>query len=562
MENPDAQARFCSELIAGLADAGVTTAFVSPGSRNTPLTLAILAEPRITDVNVIDERSAAFMAVGHAKATDRPAVVVSTSGSAPAHYLPAIIEANQSATPLIVLSADRPVHLRGTSAPQTMDQTHLYGGHVKHFIDAAETAEGRDLAIDLVSRSMSAPHGPVHANLPFDEPLLPSFPQGVPPQQSIDRAASHPPTPTGVLDGLTGMRTVIVAGGRHPRGFGDALGRIAASLDAPIIADPQVAIAGPSVVRYGDLLVGAHDASGRRFVLEALEPEAILRFGPLPTSKPLWEWFGTFEGLQVHVDDSRLRDPFAARTTHVVAAPLTFLTTEPIPKTGESGYAERWTDLDEIAEHALREALERLSFPNEPVIARIVATAAPPGSILYLASSRPIRDVDAFAPNRADLMPLANRGVNGIDGTISSAIGATAGGPVTLLIGDVAALHDAQALGDAARFGVPLRVVVVNNDGGGIFEFLPQARSALLDRTAFDRHWGTPHGLSLATIANAYGLAADVIDDAGSLERRVAAPIVGPELLEIRTDRRQVVRDHTTIREAVSAALRRGNDVE
>ena len=228
-----------------------------------------------------------------------------------------------------------------------------------------------------------------------------------------------------------------------------------------------------------------------------------------------------------------------------------------------TGYAARWRDLDATASEALADALGEARFPNEPAIAQIVADGAPHGAILWLASSRPIRDVDAFARRRDDRLVLANRGVNGIDGTISSAIGAAmAGTPTVLLIGDVAALHDATALSEAVHLEVPLRIIVVNNDGGGIFEFLPQATSDVIDRHDFERHWGTPHGLSLAAIARAFGMQAWRVDDADDLRSAVAAPIHGPELIEIVTSRADLVGDHLRIRRAVVDALRGGHQVE
>lgn len=564
MGTGDTTAAFCAEFVAGLADAGVSTAFVSPGSRNTPLTLAIINEPRIRDINVRDERAAGFMAVGHAKATGVPAIVACTSGSAATHYFPSIVEADQSSTPLIVVSADRPIRLRGTGAPQTMDQTDLFGSHAKQFIDTTATSlEGRTLGVDLVRKAIGRPPGAVHANLPFDEPLLPSEPANVPEPRPIDIPDAPPMASTGLLEHLSTMRTIIVASGRQRPGFERVLGEVAESMAAPVFVDPQTPVAGSTVLTHGDVLAGVHDDDGRRLALDGLEPEAVLRLGPLPTSKPLWTWFEEFEGLQVHVDDARVSDPFASRATQINADPLDFLNSEPSPQQADRGWVERWLALDAVAGAAMGDALDELEWPNEPRIAQAVGESVPEGSVLYLASSRPIRDVDAFACPRADVRVLSNRGVNGIDGTIASAAGAaTSGMPTTLLIGDVAALHDATSLAEAVSLGVPLRIVVVNNDGGGIFEFLPQATSGVLDGKAFERHWGTPHGLSIATISGALGMPMRDISTADELERVVGDPPDGPELIEIPTDRARLVADHRRVRTAVAEALRRGKDVE
>lgn len=559
MGTGDDSVRFASELIAGLADAGVTTAVISPGSRNTPLTLAAIAEPRIRDLNVRDERSAGFIALGFAKATGDPAVVICTSGSAAAHYLPAVVEANQSATPLVVLTADRPRHLRGTGAPQTMDQITLYGSHAKYFANAS--IDPRAKGVGAVLAATEDPPGAAHVNVPFDEPLVPdaAIRPVEPGTVDIQRIRWEP---TGVIGALAGKRVAIVASGRMRQGFAEAVAELAVRLDAPILADPQAGVSGPNVIHTGDLLVAAHDPDGRRLTVDALAPDVFVRLGPLPTSKPLWRWMETSGIAQVHIESSRLADPLGTAATTITMDPTEVLSAEPVPHV-ETGYARRWRALDEIAARARDTALDGLDFPNEPEVARSVADHAPTGATLYLASSRPIRDVDAFARRREDRLVLANRGVNGIDGTISSALGAALDGtPVILLIGDVAALHDATALAEAAHLEVPLRVVVVNNDGGGIFELLPQASSPVISRHDFERHWGTPHGLSLAAVARAFGVQAWSIDDRDDLRAAVAAPIRGPELIEVRTDRARLLEDHRAVRVAVADALGRSDELQ
>jgi 2-succinyl-5-enolpyruvyl-6-hydroxy-3-cyclohexene-1-carboxylate synthase len=557
----DATALYCRELVAGLADAGVTHVFVSPGSRNTPLTLAALAEPRIVDISIRDERSAGFIAVGLAKATDRPAAVVCTSGSAATHYFPAIVEADQSTVPLVVLTSDRPANLRGTGAPQTMDQMDLFGSHVKRFVDADTGLDGRSLGHAVVIEATGPPAGPVHVNVPLDEPLLPTGPIPQVAAMSIRTPSPSYEGRTDVLDDL-GRNVLIVASGRQRPRFGRALETTASALGAPIIADPQVAVPGPNVVEYGDLLVGA-TAEGLVPVLDDLRPDGVLRLGPLPTSKPVWMWLERSRVPQIHVECSRLADPLGSARTTITADPTAFLEAQRVTRTPDTTYLGRWKTLDQTAARSVADAMSRLAWPNEPEVARSTLAAATRGSIVYLASSRPIRDVDAFAPSRSDITPIANRGVNGIDGTISSAIGAALSGiPTILLIGDVAALHDATALSEAARLSVPLRIIVVNNDGGGIFSFLPQAHSDLVTPEAFERHWGTPHGLRLRDIAEAMGLPVVDVDDAAGLRMAVRAPNESPQLIEIVTDRAANVAHHATVTIAVAAALGRGDEVE
>ncbi|MEE8457997.1 MAG: thiamine pyrophosphate-binding protein, partial [Acidimicrobiia bacterium] len=240
MTTADETARFCADLVAGLADAGVDVAFISPGSRSIPLTLAFAADPRVRDISIRDERSAGFAALGYGKATGRPAAVVCTSGSAPTHYFPAVVESDQAGSPLIVLSADRPARLRGTGAPQTMNQINLYGSHVKWFIDLNTTdPSGRELGRTIANMAAALPSGPVHANVALDEPLLPDLlplpgePQGwiAPDDAGARRGAAFDP--------LIGRNVLIVASGRQREGFPAAVNVVAEALGAPVMSDPQ-----------------------------------------------------------------------------------------------------------------------------------------------------------------------------------------------------------------------------------------------------------------------------------------------------------------------------------
>ncbi|HSJ70801.1 MAG TPA: 2-succinyl-5-enolpyruvyl-6-hydroxy-3-cyclohexene-1-carboxylic-acid synthase [Acidimicrobiia bacterium] len=563
MTTADRNAGFAARFVGGLADGGVTEAFVSPGSRHTPLILAAAIEPRITDRNVRDERSAGFMALGYAKRTGIPAVVMCTSGSAAAQYLPSIVEADRSSTPLLVVTADRPVRLRGTAAPQTMDQVELYGRHVKRFFDADDASDGRKLAHEAVSQAVNGTPGPVHVNVAFDEPLVPDsgpVPSDPAPMPAIEGRIDPDP---GSFPSFTDRSVIIVAGGRQRPGFGPALEHLARTIDAPIFADPQASVRGSAVIHRSDLL--AQTQAGGYHVLDTNSPDLVIRLGALPTSKPLWQWLASCGVEQVLVDDGRYGDPLASASLHLDMDPTTYLEAmSRLPTPGRArSYTDRWKHLDAVATEAMTDAIDSLEFPNEPAVTRIVGAEAPQGSTLYVASSRPIRDVDTFTDRRDDLVVLANRGVNGIDGTISSAIGAALGGsPTTLLLGDIALLHDATALGEAAALDVPLRIVVVNNDGGGIFSFLPQGSSPYIDTALYERHWGTPHGLPLSGIARAFGVNAWRIDDRSSLVDAVASPIRGPELIEVETDRTRLVSDHRFIADAVADALRRSDQVE
>jgi len=547
----DEAALYCADLVAGVADAGVDIAFISPGSRNTPLTLAFAAEPRIRDVSIRDERSAGFAAVGYGKATGTPAAVVCTSGSAATHYFPSVVEADQAAVPMIVLTADRPASLRGTGAPQTMDQLDLYGSHVKTFTDLEVGSDsGRVEGHRLVESSVALPPGPVHGNASFDEPLLPESP--VAPPEPFELAARELPAvlSDNELDRLVGRKALIVAGGRQRPGFDSALNRVAHALHAPILTDPQCWMTGDNTIARGDLLA----TGGGGF--EAHRPDIVLRLGPLPTSKPIWSWLEHSGVEQILVDQSRFTDPLGSAETVITADPTSFLQSADPDQSSDPSFLDAWRAMDMAVGKASEEAMRGLPFPNEPEIARALMSSVPVGCIVYVGSSMPIRDVDTFAEPRSDIRVLANRGANGIDGTISSALGsAISGEQVTLLLGDVAALHDATALAEAQRLGAPLRIVVVNNDGGGIFSFLPQARSDLVGHDTFEQHWGTPHGLSLAAIANSFGLASTVVATLEDFAAIVSEPITEPQLIELVTNRDDNVTIHQTIRSVAENAL-------
>ena len=547
MSRADETALYCADLVAGIADAGVAIAFISPGSRNTPLTLAFAAEPRIRDVSVRDERSAGFMAVGYGKSTGTPAAVVCTSGSAGTHYFPSVVEADQAAVPMIVLTADRPASVRGTGAPQTTNQLDLYGSHVKTFTDLAVGSDsGRVDGHCIVESSLSVPPGPVHGNASFDEPLVPKSP--VAPSEPFEMVAheSSEELSGDALDRLVGKKVLIVAGGRQRPGFASALNRVAHSLGAPVIADPQCWVTGDNTIAHGDLL-----ATGRQ-AFEVHSPDIVLRLGPLPTSKPIWSWLEHSDVEQILVDRSRFTDPLGSAATAIAADPTSFLQAADPDQSSALYFLEVWRSMDRAVGTASEEAMRGLPFPNEPEIARALVSNVPNGSTVYVGSSMAIRDVDTFAVPRSDIRVLANRGVNGIDGTISSAIGsALSGEQVTLLLGDVAALHDATALAEAQLLGVPLRIVVVNNDGGGIFSFLPQARSDVVGHDIFEQHWGTPHGLSLSAIANSFGLASSVVVTLEDFAAIVSEPIAGPQLIELVTNRDTNVAIHHSIRESI-----------
>jgi 2-succinyl-5-enolpyruvyl-6-hydroxy-3-cyclohexene-1-carboxylate synthase len=330
--------------------------------------------------------------------------------------------------------------------------------------------------------------------------------------------------------------------------------RAAAALGFPVLADPQSGLLAGGHDRA--LVVAAGYALAQDGVLDRLAPEAVLRVGPPCVSKPLTTWLAAHPGVpQVHVDDEEWRDPHgtvsravradAAATLDAIAA----AGTAPAP----ASWAEAWQEAGRAASGAVRDAVAALPFPTEPGVAAAVAEALPDGSLLYAASSMPIRDVAlTFAPTPRSIRIASNRGANGIDGFVSSALGAAAAwdGPVVALAGDLSAVHDIGAFATAARLGLPATFVVIDNDGGGIFHFLPQAGFP----EVFERHFGTPQGVDLVALAGALGIPAQRAAGYDDVTEAVAAAPDGPRLLTVETDRSANVEVHRRIAEAVRAA--------
>jgi 2-succinyl-5-enolpyruvyl-6-hydroxy-3-cyclohexene-1-carboxylate synthase len=563
---------FCDEL----ARCGMEHACTAPGSRSTPIVLSLVREPRIRCWSHIDERSAGFFAVGAGKLAGRPVAVTCTSGTATANLAPAVIEARHARVPLIVLTADRPPELREVGAGQTIDQLKLYGDAVKWFFEVGldrATPESlrwiRTLACRAYWTAADGPPGPVHLNFPLREPLVLSEPL---PEDQSGRDGGRPyvmfevPAPAVPVGGRADLgtgrgagrgahpsgRIVIVAGqDRQPDG-GRQIAHVAAEAGIPLLADPlSGARRGPTAIVHYDLLLRDPEfAAGH-------SPGFVIRAGDLPTSKPLRAWLAGLENAQIAFDPDVLwHDPDAVVGLRIRAP----LTVDSVPRPGATIRADRdWLQSWRAADHAVAGAIDRTLGDelSEPRVARALGGWLPPESTLFVASSMPIRDVEQFFPAR-DGGPrvLSNRGANGIDGTVSSAFGAAAAGdgPVVLLIGDVALAHDIGGLMAASRLRLPLTIVLLNNNGGGIFHFLPVAG----ETDAFEEHVATPHGLDFAQAALLYGCEyhrprtlADLHDAVDSSMADTATTI-----LEVRTDREENLALHRRVAEAAVAALR------
>jgi 2-succinyl-5-enolpyruvyl-6-hydroxy-3-cyclohexene-1-carboxylate synthase len=586
-------------FVDALAGAGVRDAVVCPGSRSTPLALALRAHPEIAVRVLLDERSAAFFALGMAKAARRPVAVLTTSGTAAANLLPAAVEASLGRVPLILLTANRPAELRDRGAAQAIDQVRLFGSHAKWFVelpllDGEEVTARhvRSVATRAVATALAGPAGPVHLDIPFREPLVPDGPLG-----PLDGPGRHgAEQETSVVAGRRALagedverlagrlsqveRGLIVAGPQDDPAFPAAVARLAAALDWPILADPLSLVrSGPhdraNVVSRGDQLL--RPGPWRT----AHVPGLVVRFGAQPTSKPVLTLLESERPAQVVVDgDGGWRDPAILPTTFVHAdATATALALaealgaaerrtgggrlRPVPVRGHR-WLDAWLEADRAADRALRGWLARVTDAGEPFEGAPFAHLAdvlPEGGILWAGSSMPVRDMDAWLPagSRA-IRPLASRGANGIDGVVSSALGAAAtGAEVALVIGDVALLHDLSGLVAGRRLGLSATIVVVNNDGGGIFSFLPQATAARPDAGLpehFEELFGTPHGIDLGPLVVALGAEHRAVPPAG-LRSALAASVGAPGLrvIEVRTDRARNVILHQEAAAAVAAAL-------
>jgi 2-succinyl-5-enolpyruvyl-6-hydroxy-3-cyclohexene-1-carboxylate synthase len=556
------QATFCATLVDEWVRAGVGHAVVAPGSRSTPMALALAARPELTVHVHHDERCAAFTALGIGLATGAAAVLLCTSGTAATHFHGAVVEAHQAGVPLVVVTADRPPELRDVGAPQAIDQTHLYGRAVRWFHEpgvADEAARGswRTLGARSVAQATGWPGrpGPVHLNLAFREPLtgepgpLPAArddrePPHASPWASTWRGVS-PWTAVRWCD-LAGRRGVVVAGGRSHDAA--ALG---ARLRWPVIVGAQgKGDVDARVVSHGDALL--RDPA----VADALRPEAVLRVGPLPSSRVVNEWLARSAAVEHVIADDWLDPAGTVATFDLGRGVPPALADAPSPS--PDGWADRWRRLDDAADVAIAAVLADHPEPTEPGTARTLLATLPAGAHLVVSSSMPVRDLEWYAEPRPDVTVHANRGANGIDGVLSTAVGVALAtyAPTACLIGDVAFLHDSNALLGLARRAVDLTVVVVDNDGGGIFSFLPQASTVAPER--FELLYGTPHGVRVEALAAAHGLQAVTVASAAALAPAIRASVQtgGARLVVVRTDRRANVVLHHELHAAVAAAAR------
>jgi len=573
MADGQATLAFAATFVDELARCGLDAVCVAPGSRSAPLAMAFARHPGVRVWMHLDERSASFFALGMAKATGRPAALLCTSGTAAAEFHPAVIEAHHSRTPLLVLTADRPPELRGVGANQAIDQANLYGPAVRWSFDPGvpdlepgAPGRWRRLAARALAEAEGEPAGPVHLNLPFREPLTPApgvvpaaDPAAGPPLRV--RRASAPPA-AGVADDLAAVvgasrRPLVIAGelrgGAALRGPLDAL---LDRLDAPLLAEPTSQLrrlrAAGLVESYDALLRDAAWAGAHR-------PDLVLRLGAPPTSKALNQFVAGAGARLVVVDGEGWRDPEQLAAEHVRGDPALLLCAlaDRLPSGAAGRWRRAWVEAGATASSALDGALAAAPL-HEGHAVRALAAALPEAAQVVIGSSMPIRDADTFWPAAAPGQRfLANRGASGIDGLVSTGLGAAAAAPAVptvVLLGDLSMYHDMNGLWAARRHGLRATIVVLDNDGGGIFSFLPQAGHP----DVFEELFGTPLGLRLEDVARLYGLPFHEAAEASALPGALRAALAedGVSLVRVPFERPGSVAGHRACWSAVSEALR------
>jgi 2-succinyl-5-enolpyruvyl-6-hydroxy-3-cyclohexene-1-carboxylate synthase len=566
-------------LVEELVRLGVTMFFLSPGSRSAPLAVAAVRHPKTSCIVHFDERGTAFAALGFGRARLSPAVWITTSGTAVANGLPAIVEASQDGIPLVALTADRPPELRKTGSNQTIDQPAIFGDYVRWRFDLppADRTAGPEFVLTAVDqavhRAISDP-GPIHLNCMFREPLapVPDTAFQFSPGQSLarwletggpfTRYDSAPPGVTAeyvemVADLLSRSQSGLVVAGRlRSEAEGAAAAAVAKRLGWPLVPDVLSFcrhLGGGDALAYIDLLLGRED------VRSGLRPQTVLHFGGRSTSKRLYEQFDRHPPEHfILVSPLRERIDPVHNVTHRIEADVGALCHQLLdvipgaPTNGDgAGSVGRLGSLQHALDRLLDERLDGRWAASEPFTAREIARRMPSDHELFVGSSMPIRDIDSFASPCQRLPTWGNRGASGIDGTVASAVGLAAGRrrPVTLLLGDLALLHDLNSLGLVKSSRYPVVIVVVNNNGGGIFSFLPIARY----REVFEPCFGTPHGLRFEEAASMFGLPYYRVGASLSISEayRIACDAGASSLIEVSTDRSENQALHEDLVDAV-----------
>lgn len=550
--------RYIANFIDELVKSGVTDVVISPGSRSTPLAMTVVEHPKLKEWIIIDERSAAFFALGIAKQTNRSVALICTSGTAAANYYPAVVEATYSRVPLIVLTADRPHELRDVGAPQAIDQIDLYGDYPKWFHEMALPESSpqmlnysRSCASKAISTAQMEPAGPVHLNFPLREPLVPDF--TLKNLWMSHQETTHHPVYNGAKRVAEGMlsqilkkvqarkRGVIVCGPQIDSKLAKSLTQLAKTWGLPILADPL------SQLRSGahkkNNIIEGYDAFLRdQSIREILKPDFIIRFGAMPVSKAYLFYVQENDDIPQFVVENNegYRDPSGINSAFIYANPILFcedaVKFQPNLPNIEGNWLTIWQQMNQITRSYLSAPSQAVITEGEAV--RALLEVIPEENQLYVGNSMAIRDVDTFfTTTTKKIKVLANRGANGIDGMVSSALGAaaTTENHVTLLLGDLSFFHDLNGLLTAKHYGINITILLINNNGGGIFSFLPQAKHG----KHFEALFGTPIDIEFKKAIEMYNGTYFLAENEESLKTNLKETYNagGLSVIEVKTDR-------------------------
>ncbi len=565
--------RYIVNFIDELALSGLEDVVISPGSRSTPLAVLFAENEKIKDWIVIDERSAAYFALGIAQAKKRPVALVCTSGTAAANYFPAVIEAYYNRVPLVVLTADRPHELRNVGANQTIDQIGMYGDFVKLFLEMATPSDEaemlkyvRNRAFRVMQAASEANPGPVHVNFPFREPLMPDLSLAKLWSKNESRRAEFFSGKKRL--GEADLHSLSKFLSNHPNGLivcgpqvdddlAESVTALSEMLNIPVLADPL------SQLRAGKhgkrTIIATYDTIFRSEVLRnRLKPDFIIRFGAMPISKHYMFYVNEHADVPQFVVENHdmVREP-TNHKSHYIIADGAQLCKDLLPLVdadqGHADWLNVWIELETIAKNHLNEAKSHTL--TEGTAVREVVRQLRSGDCVFVANSMPIRDVDTFfMPTEKQISVYANRGVSGIDGTLSSALGvAAAGKRVTLIIGDLSFYHDLNSLFIAMRYRLPITIVLLNNNGGGIFSFLPQAK----EEKHFEHLFGTPLDIDFRHAVDMYRGTYELVK---TKERLLDALAESYEretftVIEVRTDRNENVAWHRELWNEIAKRL-------
>lgn len=571
MKTNDQLTAYLAVFIEKLVQMGVTEAVISPGSRSTPIAMLMADHPTLKTYVNIDERSAAFFALGIAKASGRPVAMICTSGTATANYFPAIVEAYYSRVPLIVLTADRPHELRGVGAPQAINQIGLYGKYTKMFVEMALPENNllnyaKTMAAKAVMTSVAAPKGPIHLNFPLRDPLVPNLgkehlwkdAQGTEVMVPTGKQVLHEEYFQNLFEEIRHVeKGLIICGPMDNPAFSTEVVNLANHLQYPILADPL------SQLRTGahakENIIDSYDAILRMDqITKHYQPEVVIRFGAMPVSKALTIYLKTNENCrQIVIDgEGRFREPTLTATEMVYCDEVEFC--KSICKVGKrnstSAWLDDWKTINQLTQEVVFQVKDETELSEGKVFYEL-RNLLPEGSTLFVGNSMPVRDLDTYFLNQEkSIRMMANRGANGIDGVVSTALGASATKtPLVLVIGDLSFYHDLNGLLAAKLHELDVTIIVINNDGGGIFSFLPQAE----EKTHFEPLFGTPIGLDFEHVVNMYHGHFKRVQNWDDFRKSVYDGInhKGLHVIEVRTNREENVKKHRILWKNVSQEI-------